>query len=274
MLKQPIGVKKLTNVAIIRLKKGNSRFEIACYKNKALDWRAGKEDILDDVLQIDEIFCNTEKGDLVNQKELDQHFPGQSKRDIIIQILEKGEMQVSGKERELLLRDTRNSLVNLVASRVVHPDTNRLFPAKIIEEAIYSLGFDVKINDSAKKQANFLIKELSSKYYLKKADMEIKVTIREEWINEGEKAGADLLIPKTVKQDFDEESEEEILEEEQTDTTKTKKTAEDQIQKSANKKTNKKKRKNSEEEWEKIESKSKPVGRLCSFQMDQKMPQR
>ena len=36
---EPVGIKKLTNVAVVRLKKGGKRFEIACYKNTVLAWR-------------------------------------------------------------------------------------------------------------------------------------------------------------------------------------------------------------------------------------------
>ena len=120
-------------------------------------------------------------------------------------------MQVSEKEREALLQNIRKELVNIVSSKVVHPDTNRLFPPTIIEEAILSLGFDVKMNDSAKKQANYLIKELASKYIVKKADMEIKVSIREEWISEGEKAGIEIqptIANKEGHEDDDDEHEE------------------------------------------------------------------
>lgn len=91
-------------------------------------------------------------------------------------------MQVSDKEREQLLKNTRKELLLIVSSKVVHPDTNRLFPVDTIERAIEEMGFDVKVNEPAKKQANFLIKELSDRYYLKRADMEIKLTLREEWI--------------------------------------------------------------------------------------------
>jgi hypothetical protein len=35
------GQKRLTNVAIVRLKKGGYRFEIAAYQNKVRDWRNG-----------------------------------------------------------------------------------------------------------------------------------------------------------------------------------------------------------------------------------------
>jgi ribosome maturation protein SDO1 len=41
VLKQPVGVKKFTNIAIIKIKKGKKRFEIACYKNKAINYRNG-----------------------------------------------------------------------------------------------------------------------------------------------------------------------------------------------------------------------------------------
>lgn len=32
---------RLTNVAVVRMKKGGKRFEIACYKNKVMSWRSG-----------------------------------------------------------------------------------------------------------------------------------------------------------------------------------------------------------------------------------------
>ena len=35
------GQKRLTNIAVVRVKKHGKRFEIACYKNKAVNWRNG-----------------------------------------------------------------------------------------------------------------------------------------------------------------------------------------------------------------------------------------
>ena len=37
----PAGQKRLTNIAVVRLKKQGNRFEIACYKHKVGDWRTG-----------------------------------------------------------------------------------------------------------------------------------------------------------------------------------------------------------------------------------------
>ena len=49
---------KLTNVAVVRLKKGGHRFEIACYKNKVVSWRNKVDTDLDDVLQSYSVFVN------------------------------------------------------------------------------------------------------------------------------------------------------------------------------------------------------------------------
>lgn len=37
---------RLTNVAVVRMKKGGKRFEIACYKNKVVSWRNGMYDLI------------------------------------------------------------------------------------------------------------------------------------------------------------------------------------------------------------------------------------
>ena len=58
----PTNQKLLTNVAVIRSKKGGKRFEIACYKNKVLSWRQGVEKDLDEVLQSHTVFLNVSKG--------------------------------------------------------------------------------------------------------------------------------------------------------------------------------------------------------------------
>ena len=50
MLKQPVGQKLLTNIAVVRLKKQNKKFELACYRNKVTDWRNKSENDVDQVL--------------------------------------------------------------------------------------------------------------------------------------------------------------------------------------------------------------------------------
>ena len=62
----PVNQIRLTNVAYVRLQKGGKRFEIACYRNKVLNWRNKIETDLDEVLQIDTVFTNVSKGMLAS----------------------------------------------------------------------------------------------------------------------------------------------------------------------------------------------------------------
>ena len=119
---QPVGQVRLTNVAVVKLKKGGKRFEIACYKNKVLNWRNKVETDLGEVLQIDHVFENVSKvwmtaqwrqhflptnalyhdlqGKVASNKDLMRVFGTTDQERVCKIILDKGELQVSEKERD------------------------------------------------------------------------------------------------------------------------------------------------------------------------------
>lgn len=90
-----VGQKRLTNIAVVRLKKAGKRFEIACYKNKVLDWRQGSEKDIDEVLQTEEVFQNVGKGQVAHTEDLMKAFGTSDRLAICKLILAKGGLQVS-----------------------------------------------------------------------------------------------------------------------------------------------------------------------------------
>ena len=78
---------KLTNVAVVRLKKSGHRFEIACYKNKVLSWRNKIDTDLDDVLQSYSIFSNVSKGQLAKKEELVEAFGTDDQNKICLEVI-------------------------------------------------------------------------------------------------------------------------------------------------------------------------------------------
>uniref|UniRef100_A0AAQ4Q748 Ribosome maturation protein SBDS n=1 Tax=Gasterosteus aculeatus aculeatus TaxID=481459 RepID=A0AAQ4Q748_GASAC len=79
---------RLTNVAVVRMKKGGKRFEIACYKNKVVNWRAGAEKDLDEVLQTQSVFVNVSKGQVAKKEDLTKSFGTDDLTEICKQALE------------------------------------------------------------------------------------------------------------------------------------------------------------------------------------------
>merc|ERR1711972_1230735 len=106
----PTNQVRLTNVAVVRLKRNGKRFEIACYKNKVLSWRDKSETDIDEVLQIHEIFLNVSKGLTAKTQDLQKAFgeviknvdDREQKTEICKFILEKGQLQVSETEKKHL----------------------------------------------------------------------------------------------------------------------------------------------------------------------------
>jgi len=139
-INQPSNQIKLTNVSIVRLKKAKKRFEVACYKNKVIEWRSGIEKDIDNVLQINSVFLNVSKGQTAPSADLKKAFGDKSVDDIILEILNKGEMQVGEKERHAQLERVHNEVISIVASKLVDPKTKRVYTTGMVEKALDMLS--------------------------------------------------------------------------------------------------------------------------------------
>ncbi|KAH7389873.1 SBDS protein C-terminal domain-containing protein [Pyrenochaeta sp. MPI-SDFR-AT-0127] len=139
-INQPSNQIKLTNVSLVRMKKGKKRFEIACYKNKVLEWRNKIEKDLSNVLQIENVFLNVSKGQVAPKADLEKAFPKKTVEQIITDILENGELQVGEKERNAELERTKNEVIDIVAGKLVDPKTKRVYTTGMIEKALDQLS--------------------------------------------------------------------------------------------------------------------------------------
>jgi ribosome maturation protein SDO1 len=119
---------------------GKKRFEIACYKNKVLEYRNRIETDLSNVLQIENVFLNVSKGQVAPKADLEKAFPKKPLEAIIIDILENGELQVGEKERNAELERTKNEVIDIVAGKLVDPKTKRVYTSGMIEKALDQLS--------------------------------------------------------------------------------------------------------------------------------------
>lgn len=153
MLKQPVTQVRLTNVAVVRLNKHGKRFEVACFKNKILNWRSGVETDINEVLQTDAVFQNVSKGKLMPAEDLRKCFGTTDTMAVAKIILEKGKLQVSDKEREVASQAFFKDIATFAADRVFNRRTGLPLPVSLIEATLTDLGFPVAIDVSAKPQS-------------------------------------------------------------------------------------------------------------------------
>lgn len=181
MLKQPVGQKRLTNVAIVRLKHKGKRFEVAAYKNKVRDWRDGIEKDINEVLQIITVFTNVSKGDVASEQDLKKAFNTSKQEEVCRKILKSGDLQVSDRERELHMEGLFRDIVQIVVERCVHPQSGRQLTALTVESALRSIGFSTQPEQAAKKQALKAIESLCTEMpdTFTRAKMRLRITCPE-----------------------------------------------------------------------------------------------
>lgn len=71
-----------------------------------------------------------------------------------LQILAKGELQVSDKERQSQLEQMFRDIATIVAEKCVNPETKRPYTVNLIERAMKDIHFSVKANKSTKQQVS------------------------------------------------------------------------------------------------------------------------
>lgn len=171
----PVNQVRLTNVAYVRLQKKGKRFEIACYRNKVLNWRNKVETDLGEVLQIDTVFTNVSKGMLANSKDLLDAFGTADQRAVCKEILDHGELQVSEQERGALFDSMFRDVAAIVADKAVNPENNRPYTISMIQNAMRQIHFSVNVSKSAKSQALEVIRRLREVMPIARASMSLRI---------------------------------------------------------------------------------------------------
>ncbi|WWC93151.1 SBDS family rRNA metabolism protein [Kwoniella dendrophila CBS 6074] len=205
MNKQPGTQIKLTNVSIVRMKKGGKRFEIACYQNKVSEFRSGVETDLSEILQIEQIFTNVPKGLVAKKDDWTKCFQTDDLNKAIEEILRKGELQINNLERTHQLSSLSREIATLVSEMTVDPNTNRKHTVGMIEKTMSEIGFSVKSDKPAKPQALELIKKLSTEENttlpIRRSRMRIRITmsnkdakkIKDQLLKEVDEVEEDLM---------------------------------------------------------------------------------
>jgi len=173
----PTNQKLLTNVVVVKLKKCGKRFEIACYKNKIVAWRNKIEKDIEEVLQTETVFTNVSRGEVAKAADLKKAFNSDDHKKICLEILEKGEFQISEKERQSALNNKFTEIASNISTMCINPTTERPYPVSILEKAMKDAHISAKPNKSAKQQALEVIKVLKESIPIERVKMKIKISI-------------------------------------------------------------------------------------------------
>ncbi|KAJ8909988.1 hypothetical protein NQ315_000540 [Exocentrus adspersus] len=91
-------------------------------------------------------------GQVAKKEDLIKAFGTQDQTEICKEILSKGELQISDKERHSQIEQMFREIATNVADKCINPDLNRPYPVTIIEKAMKDIHYSIKPNQSTKQQ--------------------------------------------------------------------------------------------------------------------------
>ena len=154
----------------------NFCYALSCFK--VVSWRQGIEKDIDEVLQSHTVFLNVSKGQVAKKDDLVKAFAGVTDQtEICKQILVKGDLQVSDKERQAQQEATFKDIATTVSEMCVNPETKRPYPVSMIEKAMKECHIAVKPNRSAKQQALETVGKLKVQIPIERAQMRMRIVI-------------------------------------------------------------------------------------------------
>jgi|EP01083_Nonionella_stella_P090860 ribosome maturation protein SDO1 len=178
---QPVNQVRLTNVAVVRMNTHGKRFEVACYRNKILNYRQKIETDLSEVLQTDRVFTNVSKGLFAPRKDMLKAFNSTDQEEVCRIILDKGQIQVSDMERSATLENTAKEIANYISTKCVHPLSNRPYTTNQIRDAMKKAEISVQPTSARSVKQQFLdcVRIIQEKKVLdiQRAKMELAIVL-------------------------------------------------------------------------------------------------
>ncbi len=135
------------------------RFEILVNPDLALKVKEGKEVNMDDLLIGDYIYKDARKGLKASPETLREVFGTTDLNKIVIEIIRKGEIQLTTEQRRKIIEEKKKQVINLIAKNVIDPKTKLPIPPKRIENAMEQ----ARVSVDPFKPAELQLEEIVSK---------------------------------------------------------------------------------------------------------------
>ncbi|MDP3918611.1 MAG: ribosome assembly factor SBDS [Nanoarchaeota archaeon] len=165
---------------IARIKKGGETFEILVDCDKALSYREGTLDSLDDVLATEDIFSDVKQGEHASENTLKKIFHTEDQMEIIKVILKEGEIQLTADHKNKLRDEKKKQIVQFIHRNAINPTSGAPHPIDRINNAMEEAKVKIDEFKKAEDQVQDVISKLRPLIPLKIEVRELEIVIPSE----------------------------------------------------------------------------------------------
>jgi len=212
----------LDEAVTARLESHGERFEVLVDPDAALAIKRGEFDgELEDVIAAEDVFENASRGDRPPENALEEVFDTTDPLEIIPEVIERGEIQITAEQRKEMQEQKHKQLVQRITRNAVNPQMDDApHPPERIESALEEAGFRVDPMEPVENQVDEALDALRPVIPIRFDEVTIAVQLppdyagsgqakirefgelkREEWQNDGSWVGV-VQFPAGLQNDF------------------------------------------------------------------------
>ncbi len=169
---------KLTTV---RLTDGGEHFEILVNPDAALSFKQGRNVETSQVIVTDEVFSDSSKGLRVGVEKLRKHFNTDDEALAAVEILKRGELNLTQEQRKRLTEDKRRAVIAIISKNFVDPKTMLPHPPVRIEQAMQEQRVTIDPFQDANEQTKLVIEKLRTILPLKSEKVRLLVKVSAQY---------------------------------------------------------------------------------------------
>ncbi|AKB25434.1 Shwachman-Bodian-Diamond syndrome protein [Methanosarcina sp. MTP4] len=210
----------LDEAVTARLKRGSKHFEVLVEPEGALAFKRGEEVKLEDVLAVETIFEDANRGDRAAESDIINAFETSDPFEIASLILKNGELQLTAEQRKHILEEKRKKVIYTISRNAINPQTRAPHPPARIERAMEEAKVHIDPLKSVDQLVKITMKAIRPLIPIRFEEINVAVKIppeyapkaygdisrsgsilKEEWQNDGSWVAV-VRIPAGIQNDF------------------------------------------------------------------------
>jgi ribosome maturation protein SDO1 len=178
----------LDDAVTARLETHGERFEVLVDPDAALEMKRGEfEGELEDVIAARDVFENASRGDRPAEEDLEEVFGTTEPLDIIPEIIERGEIQITSEQREEMQERKKRKLINTISRNAINPQMDDApHPPDRIESALEEAGFTGDPMTPAEEQVDDALEALRPVIPIRFEEMTVAVNLPADYAGSGQ----------------------------------------------------------------------------------------
>jgi ribosome maturation protein SDO1 len=149
-----------SNYTLVRYQHGGEKYEILVDPDKGLSYKKGEPIDITNVILIDTIFTDANKGEKASESKLKAEFGTSNPIEVAKLMFEKGTFLLTSAQRKEMTEQKLKQLITIISRTYVDPATKLPHPAIRIENAMEEIRFNIDPFKSAEEQVKELVQLL------------------------------------------------------------------------------------------------------------------